>query len=48
MEDRIRWGQGSDVGTLHGWGHYHETYRQVEGEWLIATLRLTRLRRDLS
>jgi hypothetical protein len=48
MEDRIRWPRGAEVGTLHGWGHYHETYRRVDGEWRIATLRLTRLRRDLT
>jgi hypothetical protein len=29
---------------MHGFGHYHETYRKVDGEWLIATLHLTRLR----
>jgi uncharacterized protein (TIGR02246 family) len=30
--------------TMHGHGHYHETYRKVNGEWLIATVHLTRLR----
>lgn len=29
---------------LHGYGHYHETYRKVDGEWRIATLHLTRTR----
>ena len=29
---------------LHGFGHYHETYRKVDGVWRIATLHLTRLR----
>ena len=29
---------------LHGFGHYHETYRKTDGVWRIATLRLTRLR----
>jgi hypothetical protein len=28
---------------FRGFGHYHETYRKVSGEWRIATLRLTRL-----
>jgi hypothetical protein len=29
---------------VHGYGHYHETYRlEADGEWRIATLRLTRL-----
>jgi hypothetical protein len=26
-----------------GYGHYHEEYRKVDGEWRIARLRLTRL-----
>ncbi|WP_150294113.1 nuclear transport factor 2 family protein [Sphingobium estronivorans] len=29
---------------LHGWGHYHERYRHVAGEWKIAAIRLSRLR----
>ncbi|MBS1677509.1 MAG: nuclear transport factor 2 family protein [Actinobacteria bacterium] len=28
---------------LHGYGHYHETYRQQDGRWRIATLELVRL-----
>ena len=30
--------------VAHGYGHYHETYRKVAGEWRIARVRLTRLR----
>ena len=31
-------------GSSHsGYGHYHETYRRNDGEWRIASLRLTRL-----
>jgi hypothetical protein len=41
MEDLIA-GPGRDS---HGYGHYHETYRKVDGEWKIATVHLTRLRR---
>ena len=44
MEDLIWWPEGARRKTLHGWGHYHETYEKVEGKWLIKTLRLTRLR----
>ena len=29
-----------------GAGHYHEQYRRVAGEWLIARLHLSRLRRE--
>lgn len=32
--------EGQDAKGLNGYGHYHE----VAGRWLIATLRLTRLR----
>lgn len=44
MEDSIWWPEGSRSKTLHGLGHYHETYRKTDGRWLIKTLRLTRLR----
>lgn len=27
---------------IHGRGHYHETYAFADGEWLIASLHLTR------
>ena len=29
---------------LQGWGHYHEFYRKENDAWLIAKIRLTRLR----
>ncbi len=44
MEDSIWWPAGSRRQTLHGLGHYHETYEKAGGKWLIKTLRLTRLR----
>lgn len=44
MEDLIFWPEGSRYKTMHGWGHYHETYAKVSGKWLIKTLKLTRLR----
>ncbi len=44
MEDKLIWRDGS---RLHGYGHYHETYRrEADGAWRIATLDLTRLRLD--
>jgi SnoaL-like domain len=33
--------------TLHGYGHYHETYEKRDGHWRIKTSRLTRLREDI-
>lgn len=44
MEDLIWWPEGSRRKTLHGWGHYHESYVKIGGKWLIKTLKLTRLR----
>jgi len=43
LEDTIQWPDGS---TLHGWGHYHETYEHADGEWRISSSTLTRLRTD--
>jgi hypothetical protein len=31
-------------GTLHGYGHYHDTYVKLEAGWRIATSRLDRIR----
>ncbi len=33
--------------TLHGYGHYHETYEKI-GRWRIKTSKLTRLRMDIA
>ncbi len=52
MEDLLFWPAGEGItradGTritwLHGFGHYHETYRVHGGQWRIQTLRLSRLR----
>lgn len=42
MEDQI-WDATGTTLTLHGCGHYHETYRRVDGRWRIHTSRITRL-----
>jgi hypothetical protein len=48
MEDMLRWPEGTfALRTLHGYGHYHETYERVGGDWKIKTLRLARLRVDI-
>ncbi|WP_216893167.1 nuclear transport factor 2 family protein [Nocardia alni] len=47
MADVLRAGAGAPFRTARGYGHYHETYRRVDGVWLIATLRLTRLLVDI-
>lgn len=41
MEDVLVW--PADGYRLRGTGHYWETYRQVDGAWKIASMKLTRL-----
>ena len=48
MEDKL-WPQPSSqlpFRMLHGYGHYHERYVRLDGEWRIAEITLTRLRVD--
>lgn len=51
MSDELHWPENSSnpFGILHcrGAGHYHETYERHAGQWLIASLKLTRLRRTI-
>jgi hypothetical protein len=47
MEDTLRWPDGAPISSLHGYGHYHETYEYIGGRWLIASTTLTRLRVDV-
>ncbi|HEY4332645.1 MAG TPA: nuclear transport factor 2 family protein [Ilumatobacteraceae bacterium] len=47
MEDELWWPEGSALKHLHGYGHYTESYIKLDGMWAIASMRLTRLRRDL-
>ena len=44
MQDRNIWPGGR---KLLGFGHYHERYRRVDGEWRIAESRLTRINMEL-
>lgn len=44
MEDVVRFVPGL---TMHGYGHYLETYVRSEDGWRIATSTLTRLREEL-
>ena len=45
MEDMLRWPDGRE---LHGYGHYTETYEKADNQWRIKSLKLTRLRMELS
>lgn len=44
MQDRVVWGPDR---ALTGYGHYHERWVRRNGEWKIATLKLTRLHMDI-
>ena len=44
MTDRWYFPPGAGDSTITGYGHYHETYENVDGAWKIKTTRLTRLR----
>jgi hypothetical protein len=48
MEDLLRWPQGGAVKTLHGFGHYRETYSLTAQGWRIQSSRLSRLRVDIT
>lgn len=48
MVDILRMPADSAITDMIGWGHYHETYRKEGGQWKIATLRLTRIRVDIT
>lgn len=45
MFDTLRFAEGP-IAEITAYGHYHETYEKVGGDWKIKTIRLTRLRVD--
>ena len=45
LQDFIVWPDGTQ---LQGYGHYHETYAKVDGEWRIKSSTLTRLHVNVS
>ena len=44
LEDVVRFGPGVN---LRGYGHYTETYEKVDGQWVLTSSTLTRLREDV-
>ena len=44
LEDVVRLAPGVN---LRGYGHYHETYEKIDGQWRIKSSKLTRLREDI-
>jgi hypothetical protein len=49
MEDMLRWpaAAGAALRTLHGYGHYFESYEKIGGRWVIKAMKLRRLRVDI-
>ena len=45
LQDIVMWPDGT---RLEGYGHYHEAYEVVDGQWRISSLVLTRLHMDLA
>ncbi|WP_426574621.1 nuclear transport factor 2 family protein [Aquihabitans sp. McL0605] len=45
LADIVIWPNGV---RLDGYGHYHETYSKIDGEWRIASSKLTRLHTDFA
>lgn len=44
LEDVVRLAPGVN---LRGYGHYEESYEKIDGQWRIASSKLTRLREDI-
>lgn len=49
MEDKTwsRSGSSLPFAMIHGYGHYHEHYVRLNGDWRISEIKLTRLRVDI-
>jgi len=48
MEDSLWWRNGDVEEHLHGYGHYHETFRKTGGRWLFTSRQLIRIRVDMT
>jgi len=44
LEDRLLWPDGRR--SLHAYGHYHESYEKVDGQWKISLSQVSQLRVD--
>jgi hypothetical protein len=46
MSDIVEWPAQEGRAGIVGYGHYIETYRKLDGEWRISSMKLARLRVD--
>lgn len=43
LADILRMPSGTPFERFYGYGHYHESYRRIDGTWKIASLSISRL-----
>ena len=48
LMDVLRWPEGGIISEMVTYGHYHESYVRVRGEWKISRIFLTDLRIDIT
>lgn len=48
FEDLLDFPEGVSPRYIHGYGHYHEKYRRIDGKWYIREFAIYRLRITLS
>ena len=48
MTDRLWFPSGWEYSRMTGHGHYHETYRRIDGAWKLLTTHITRIRVEAS
>ena len=48
MTDRLFMPAAKDYAVMTGYGYYHETYEKVAGAWKLKTLRIQRIRVEVS
>ncbi|MNW38544.1 Bile acid 7-alpha dehydratase [compost metagenome] len=47
MEDLVQFPEENPNKSFRGYGHYHETFVQLDGQWVIKHTTLKRLRLDM-
>jgi hypothetical protein len=47
MTDRLFMPPGAPFSLMTGYGYYHETYERTGADWLIKTLRISRLKVEI-
>ena len=48
FEDLLDFPAGAIPRSIHGFGHYHDSFRRIDGSWRIASLTIYRLRITMS